>query len=39
MRCAQRYGDPFTVFVPMDPLVLTTSAEGVKTIFTADPET
>jgi cytochrome P450 family 110 len=39
LSIAERYGDPFTVPTFGGPIVVTSSPEGVKEIFGADPET
>jgi hypothetical protein len=36
---ARKYGDPFTVPTLVRPLVVTGSSEGVRSIFSADPDT
>lgn len=36
-RCADRYGDPFTLPTPWGRLVVTGRAEGIETIFSASP--
>lgn len=36
--CAQRYGDPFTLPTLLGPTVVTGDPEGIKEIFSADPE-
>lgn len=38
-RYARRYGDPFTLKLPMGPHVLTGTPEGIREIFTAPPQT
>ena len=37
-ECARRYGDPFTLPTLLGPSVVTGDPEGVKEIFSADPE-
>jgi cytochrome P450 family 110 len=39
LRLARKFGDPFTVPTLVRPLVLTSTNEGVKQIFAADPDT
>src|SRR5947209_5081680 len=39
-RCAKRYGDPFTISLPMQgPVVVTGDPAAIRTVFAADPET
>ncbi|HSN99044.1 MAG TPA: cytochrome P450 [Candidatus Nanopelagicales bacterium] len=35
--CARRYGDPFTLHLPVGRVVATGHPEGIREIFTADP--
>lgn len=35
--CAERYGDPFTMRLPVGPVVVTGHPDGVREIFTTDP--
>lgn len=37
--CARKYGDPFLLRTPFGPLVATGRPEGVRAIYTADPDT
>jgi cytochrome P450 family 110 len=37
-RCAQRFGDPFTLPTPFGPLVMTGRPEGIRTIYGVNPE-
>ena len=37
-RCAQRFGDPFTLPTPFGPLVMTGRPEGIRTIYAAEPD-
>ena len=37
--CLQRYGDPFTLPMLLGKLVVTADPEGIREIFTADPDT
>ncbi|HEX8822834.1 MAG TPA: cytochrome P450 [Archangium sp.] len=36
-ECRARYGDPFTLPLPMGNVVVTGSSEGIREIFSADP--
>jgi cytochrome P450 len=39
-RCARRYGDPFTISLPMQgPCVVTGDPAAIRSVFAADPET
>jgi len=37
--CVERYGDPFTLKLLSGPIVLTGIPEGIREIFSADPDT
>jgi cytochrome P450 len=37
-RCAQRFGDPFTLPTPFGPLVMTGRPEGIRAIYAAEPD-
>ncbi|MGH9203570.1 MAG: cytochrome P450, partial [Vicinamibacterales bacterium] len=37
-RCARRFGDPFTLPTPFGPLVMTGRPEGIRAIYSAEPE-
>jgi cytochrome P450 family 110 len=37
-RCAKRFGDPFTLPTPFGPLVMTGRPEGIRAIYSAEPE-
>lgn len=38
VRCAKRYGDPFTLPHALGDIVMTAEPEGIRAIFSADPE-
>jgi cytochrome P450 len=38
-ECVERYGDPFLAHLPMGPVAVTGHPEGLREIFSADPDT
>ena len=37
-RCVQRFGDPFTLPTPFGQLVMTGRPQGIRTVYSAEPE-